>query len=195
MKTDFLSARRIVALGFKRLGRDVRISRHALFFGCDRIAIGDHCRVDAFCLISAGTGITIGRNVHLSAYVSIVGRHEVTIGDFATISMRCSIFSSNDDYSGATMTNPTIPDQFRGAIHAPVIIGAHAILGTGVIVLPGVHINESASVGAGSLVKSDVPAMMIVAGVSAKIIRKRLPDHRALAEQLPHKHTVKRPRR
>src|SRR5262249_30391995 len=135
-------------------------------------------------------GVTIGRNVHISAYVSILGRRAVTIGDFATISVRCSIFSSNDDYSGATMTNPTIPDQFRGSTDAPVVIGAHAILGTAVTVLPGVRIGESASIGAQSLIKFDVPDSVIVAGVPARVIRTRQLGHRALVDRYLHDHAA-----
>jgi dTDP-4-amino-4,6-dideoxy-D-glucose acyltransferase len=184
LNNDFLSSNEIAALGLRRAGRSVCISRHALLFACDRITIGDYSRIDAFCVISGGgEGVTIGRNVHISAYVSILGRCEVRIGDFATISVRCSIFSSNDDYSGSTMTNPTVPDKFRGSYDAPVNIGAHAILGTGVTVLPGVEIGESASIGAGSLVKSDVPPTTIVAGLPARFIRMRHSEHRALADK------------
>jgi galactoside O-acetyltransferase len=183
VSTDFLSAEEIGALGLGQVGCGVLISRHALLLTPSRIAIGDYSRIDAFSIISAGNdGVRIGRNVHISAYVSILGRRAVTIGDFATISVRCSIFSSNDDYGGATMANPTLPDQFRGSVDEPVAIGAHAILGTAVTVLPGVRIGESASVGAGSLIKADVPDAVIVAGVPARIIRRRQTDHRGLAD-------------
>lgn len=185
MNSDFLSSDEIAALGLVQVGRAVRISRHALFLAPDRIAIGDYSRIDAFCLISAGEqGVKIGRNVHLSAHVTILGRGHVEIGDFVTISVRCSIFSSNDDYSGATMTNPTVPEQYRGSIDAPVLIGAHAILGAAAIVLPGVRIGDSSCIGAGSLIKSDVPPYGMVAGVPARAIGIRRPDHRLLAEKL-----------
>ena len=187
MNTDFLSSDELSALGLRQVGRSVCISRHALLFAPDRITIGDYSRIDAFCIIAASArGIRIGRNVHVSAYVSILGREEVDIGDFATISVRCSIFSSNDDYSGATMTNPTVPGRFRGAVDAPVLIGPHAILGTAVTVLPGVRIGESASIGAGSLIKADVPALAIMAGIPARLIRMRKPEHRAMAERLTY---------
>jgi dTDP-4-amino-4,6-dideoxy-D-glucose acyltransferase len=187
LTSDFLSDDEIGALGLKRAGRSVCISRHALLFEPGRISIGDYSRIDAFCIISAGEGgVVIGRNVHLSAYVSLQGRCAIQIGDFSTISVRCSIFSSNDDYSGATMTNPTIPDRFRGSTDAPVVIGAHAILGSAAIVLPGVRIGESACAGAESLIKSDVPDFAIMAGVPARLIGQRQSAHRILAEKFLH---------
>jgi dTDP-4-amino-4,6-dideoxy-D-glucose acyltransferase len=185
MNGNFMSPEELEQIGFASIGRDVRISRQALFFAPERIRIGNNVRVDAFCILSAGEpGLYVGRNVHVSAYTSILGRSEVYIGDFATISVRCSIFSSNDDYTGETMTNPTVPADFRGATNAPVHIGQHAILGTGTIVLPGVRVGESAAIGAGSLLKVDVPPFRIAAGVPARLLGHRSRRHRLLAEEL-----------
>jgi acetyltransferase-like isoleucine patch superfamily enzyme len=185
MKSDFLDQDELVLRDFAEVGDQVQISRHALFFGNERISIGDFVRVDAFCIISAGRlGVRIGRNVHLSAYVSVLGQASVEISDFATISARCTIFSSNDDYNGDTMTNPTVPEKYRRAQDAPVHVGPHAILGAACTVLPGVRIGESAAVGAGSLVREDVPPFAIVAGTPARIIGQRRNGHRILAETM-----------
>lgn len=43
-------------------------------------------------------------------------------------------------------------------------------------ILKGVTVGDSAIVGAGPIVTEDVPLYSIVAGVPARIIRKRLPD-------------------
>jgi galactoside O-acetyltransferase len=192
LNDDFLLPAELEASELAEVGRDVRISKHAIFFGPNRIRIGSYSRIDAFCVISAGNeGISIGRNVHISAHVTILGNGPVTIGDFATISVRCSIFSSNDDYSGVTMTNPTVPAAYRGAIDAPVAIGAYAILGAAAIILPGVRIGESACVGAGSLVKFDVPPFAIAAGVPTKIVGERKSDHRSFARKLLRDESVR----
>ena len=108
----------------------------------------------------------------------------VVIGDFATISVRCTILSSNDDYSGATMGNATVPAIYRGAVDAPVRVHPHAMIGVGSILLPGITVGESACVGAASLVKADVAPFDVVAGVPARVIGRRRTEHRALAEQL-----------
>jgi galactoside O-acetyltransferase len=47
------------------------------------------------------------------------------------------------------------------------------IIGSGSVVLPGVHLAEGAAIGALSVVKSDVPEFTIFAGSPAKFIRKR----------------------
>ncbi|MBL8666137.1 MAG: acyltransferase [Rhodospirillales bacterium] len=185
MKSDFLDPEELAALQLRSIGRNVRISRRAVLFRPGRISLGDHSRIDAFCILSAGpAGISIGRNVHVSAYSAILGQDRVTIADFATISVRCTLFSSNDDYSGLTMANATIPADFRGAIDAPVVVETHAIIGAGSFVLPGVVVGESACVGAASLVKASVAPFDVVAGVPARRIGHRHPGHRALAERL-----------
>ncbi len=182
MRSDFLDEAELAAAGFAALGEGVRISRHALFFAPERIRIGARTRIDAFCVLSAGAGgIAIGRNVHVSAHAAILGGGAVTIGDFCTLSVRTTIFASNDDYSGAAMTNPTLPARFRGAEDAPVAIGAHAILGAGCVVLPGVTIGESVAVGALGLVREDLPPFAIAVGAPARVVGRRQDGHRALA--------------
>jgi acetyltransferase-like isoleucine patch superfamily enzyme len=181
---DFLTADELAELGLAAIGADVRISRHALLIGAERIAIGDLSRIDAFSVLSAGERLTIGRHAHISVHVAILGRGPVDIGDFASISARCTIFSSNDDYSGDTMTNPTVPDRYRGTVDAGVVVNAHVILGASTTVLAGVTLGESAAVGAMSLVKEDVAPFTIVAGVPARVIRERRRGHRALADRM-----------
>ncbi len=181
---DFLSARELAELGLAAVGRDVRVSRHALFFSPERISIGDHSRIDAFCILSAGEPhLRIGRHVHISAYVAILGRASVEIGDFSGLSARVTILSSTDDFSGSVMTGPTVPEEFRSTFDAPVIVSAHVVVGAGSIVLPGVTIGESAAVGAASLVRTDVPPFALVAGVPARQLRMRSREHRVLAEE------------
>jgi acetyltransferase-like isoleucine patch superfamily enzyme len=178
MSTDFLSAAEIQEIGFRHAGEGLRISRRAVFFAPERISIGRETRIDAFCALSAGAGgLTIGRNVHLSAHNVVVGQARVDIGDFCTVSVRCSIFSSNDDYAGAAMANPTVPDRYRLAVDLPVRLEDHVIIGAGSVVLCGVTIGQSAAVGALSLVKRDVPAFAIVAGAPARVIGERHRGH------------------
>jgi acetyltransferase-like isoleucine patch superfamily enzyme len=47
-------------------------------------------------------------------------------------------------------------------------------IGTGAIVLSGVHIGDGAVVAAGSVVTSDVPARALVGGNPARLIRENV---------------------
>jgi galactoside O-acetyltransferase len=185
MINDFLGEDELGELGLGSVGRDVRISRHALIFAPQRIQIGDHCRVDAFAILSAGDpGIRLGRNVHVSAYAALLGRAGVEVGDFVAISVRTTILTSSGDYSGVRMGNATLPDRYREGMHASVKIRDYAAIGAGSIILAGVEIGASSSVGALSLVREDVPEFAIVAGIPARRIGTRLAQHRDVARQL-----------
>jgi acetyltransferase-like isoleucine patch superfamily enzyme len=168
---------KLADIGFAAVGANVLISDRASIYGAERIRIGDNVRIDDFCILSAGEGgITIGSHVHIAAYSSIIGAGEVHIHDFANISSRVSIYSSSDDYSGASMTNPMVPDRFKNVDHRPVTIGRHVIVGCGSVVLPGVTLNEGAAVGALSLVTKDCDAFTIYAGSPLRRLGARQRD-------------------
>jgi galactoside O-acetyltransferase len=161
-------------LGIGSVGEDVRVDPTARLLGISRLHIGSHVRIDAFCVLSAGAGgIHVGDHVHIAAFVFMAGGARIEIHDFAGVSGRASLYSSNDDYTGATLTGPTVPDELRDVAEAPVTIGRHAVVGAGSIVLPGVTVGEGSASGALSLVKRDVEPFTIVGGVPARPIGTR----------------------
>lgn len=161
-------------MGFRALGAHVLISDKASIYNCANIALGNNVRVDDFCVLSAGSGgIEIGNYIHISIYSSLVGAGKITLSDFSGLSSRVSIYSSNDDYSGATLTNPTVPKTYTGVVDADVFLGKHVIVGSGSIVLPGVILAEGVAVGALSLVQKNCDEFGIYAGYPVKFIKKR----------------------
>lgn len=180
-----LSREAIDALGFATVGENVHISDRASFYGVSRIALGNNVRIDDFCVLSAGVwGISIGNHIHLAIYTSLMGAGKITLSDFCNISSRVAIYSSNDDYSGATMTNPTVPSEYTGVTHADVLLGKHVIVGSGSVILPGVTLEEGVAVGALSLVNRDCKAFGIYAGNPARRISERKRDLLELERRL-----------
>lgn len=182
---------RLEAMGFASIGKNVLISDRASFHGCQNIKIGNNVRIDDFCVLSAGEGgIEIGNHIHVAIFTSLIGRGRITLSDFCNLSARVSIYSSSDDYSGATMTNPMVPSQFTGVTHAPVFIGKHVIVGCGSVVLPGVTLEEGVAIGALSMVQSDCGAFGVYVGTPARLLRERRRDlldleRRFLASKAP----------
>lgn len=172
-----LSHEAIAALGFASVGENVQISDRASFYGAGRIALGGNIRIDDFCVLSAGVGgISVGDHVHIAVYSSLIGAGRITLSDFCNISSRVAIYSSNDDYSGATLTNPTVPSEFTGVTHADVLLGKHVIVGSGSVILPGVTMEEGVAVGALSLIQKRCDAFGIYAGNPARRIKERKRD-------------------
>lgn len=179
-----LSTEALAVMGFASVGSNVRISDKASFYGTSRIFLGNDVRIDDFCVLSAGEGgIRIGNHVHVAVYSCLIGAGAITLADFANISSRVAIYSSSDDYSGATMTNPTVPDEFKAVEHAPVSIGRHVVIGSGSLVLPGAVLEDGVAVGALSMMCGYSPEFGIYAGIPAQRIRERQRDLLELERQ------------
>lgn len=161
-------------LGVTITSERVWIDRTCRFFGARNIRIGSDVRIDAYCVLSASAaGMDIGNHVHLSVRATILGQGNVTLEDFCGLSANVSVFSSNDDYSGGAMTNPTLPDEFRNVTTAPVLVRRHAVVGCGSVILPGVTLGVGAAVGALTVVRKSVPDFAIVAGNPMQVIGER----------------------
>lgn len=170
----FLSQQQINEMGFVRVGENVFLSDKASYYNCANIVIGNNVRVDDFCVLSAGVGgIEIGDYVHIAAYSALLGAGKITLRDFSGLSSRVSIYSSSDDYSGLSMTNPMVPEEYKNVTHADVNIGRHVIIGAGSVVLPGVALEDGVAVGSLSLVTKNCEEFGVYSGVPAKKIKNR----------------------
>lgn len=180
-----LTRKQIEEMGFSHVGENVRLSDKASYYNCKNIVIGDNVRIDDFCVLSAGVGgIEIGRFIHIAVYSSLIGAGKIVLHDFSNISSKVAIYSSNDDYSGSSMTNPMVPDEYTNVSHADVVIGRHVIVGSGSVILPGVTLDTGVAVGALSLVTRSCEEFGIYSGVPAKRIKERKRDLLELEELL-----------
>lgn len=170
----FLTREQLEQIGFAQLGENVAISDKASIYNASQITIGNYVRIDDFCVLSAGLGgIEIDDCIHIAVYSSLIGAGRITLSNFCNLSSRVSIYSSNDDYTGRTLTNPTVPDQYKKVIHKDVYLGKHVIIGSGSVILPGVILEDGVAVGALSLVTKRCETFGIYAGNPAKRIKDR----------------------
>ena len=175
MKSSFYTPEELKELAFKAIGKNVLISRYARIYSMKDIEIGSNVRIDDFCLLSGR--IKIGNHVHVSAYASLCGGDKgIVLEDFVNISEKVAIFAKTDDFSGATLTNPTIPDKYKNVFEAEVILKKHSIIGVGSSIMPGVILGEGSVVGAKSFVKKSTEPWSIYAGLPAKKIKARKKD-------------------
>ena len=171
----FLSQEKLETMGFKFLGKSVKISDKAAIYNADQMEIGDHSRIDDFCVISGK--VKIGRNVHIAVFCNVAGGTEgITFGDFSGLAYRCDIFSQSDDYTGRTLTNPTVPSDYKRETKKAIHIGRHCIVGTGSMVFPGVTLADGCSVGAMSMVTKTTEPWGVYFGVPAKRLKDRKRD-------------------
>ena len=167
----------VESMGFASVGENVQISNLASFYGVSRIVIGHNVRIDDFCILSAGVGgIVIGNYIHIAAYSSLIGAGRITLSDFCNLSSRVSIYSSNDDYSGAALTNPMVPSEFTDVKNSDVVLEKHVIVGSGSVILPGVTLKEGVAIGALSFVSKNCEAFGVFAGSPIRYIKERKRD-------------------
>lgn len=169
---SFYSEEELKQLGFKSMGAHVQLSRKASIYGAENISLGDHVRIDDFCILSGK--ISMGNHVHIAAYCALYGGTSgIEMCDYTCISSRGAVYAISDDYSGNALTNATISSKFRNVIEEKVIIEKHALIGTGCTVLPGVIIGEGASVGSMSLINHSLDGWGIYGGIPCKKIKER----------------------
>ena len=168
----FLPREHLMAMGFKAIGREVKISEKASIYNAPSISIGDYSRIDDFCTVSGE--VTIGRYVHFAVYNNVAGGEPgVIFEDFSGLAYGCHVFAQSDDYSGMTMTNPTVPDRYKRERKSRVIVGRHSIVGTGSIIGPGVKLGEGTAVGALSFVTRNTDEWSVYVGSPAVKVRDR----------------------
>jgi galactoside O-acetyltransferase len=171
--------------GFREVGVNVQISKNCTIVGPENVSVGNNVRIDGYSIVSASTGsLKIGHNVHIGAYSYLVCKRGITIGSYSTLSQGVRIYTVSDDYSGMTMTNPTISSRYKNLLEGEVILSDHVIIGSGSIILPNVTLGVGAAVGALSMVKSSLPEWGIYAGVPARLIRSRRQDLLELVTEL-----------
>jgi acetyltransferase-like isoleucine patch superfamily enzyme len=111
--------------------------------------------------------LQIGDRVFINQGSSVVAYCQIEIGDDTKIG----------DFVGIYDTNHHIVDPAHSLKSAPVIIGSNVWLGRGVLVLPGSKIGDHTVVGAGSIVKGDLPPRVLAAGNPAQVVRELdIPD-------------------
>lgn len=139
------------------------------FDGTRRVRFGCNCRIyGGVRLETQGEGeIVIGDNVVISPGSVIVANERVTLGCCALIGEYVSIRDSDHG------TAPDAPVRLQPSVTAPVAIGDDVWIGRGSAILKGVAIGRGAVVGANSVVTRDVAEMTIVAGVPARMLRRR----------------------
>ncbi|MDW4550087.1 acyltransferase [Defluviimonas sp. D31] len=119
---------------------------------------------------SNGKNIVIGDRVHVGANTSLwagPGAARIEIGADALIAPSVMVTAASYRYNdGSPVTDQAMNE-------ATVRIGCDVWLGYGAVVLAGVTIGDGAIVGAGAVVRTDIPANAIVAGNPAAIVGQR----------------------
>lgn len=174
-KTGYISPSATIFHPDCTLGEHVFLGDRVTIFsekGGGTVNIGNRVTVLRDSIMETGQGgrIGIGDDAYIhprcqiNAYVT-----EIQIGAGVLIAANCAFYPHEHGIEpGQTIRSQ--PLHSRG----PIVIGDHAWLGTGVIVLGGVNIGEGAVIGAGAVVTEDIAPNGIAVGVPARVVKSRI---------------------
>jgi UDP-2-acetamido-3-amino-2,3-dideoxy-glucuronate N-acetyltransferase len=146
-----------------KLGKGVKIFGFVNLYGC---TIGDNTKIGNFVEIQKNA--YIGNNCKISTHTFIC--EGVTVEDNVFIGHNVTFI--NDKYPQATDRDGNLQTECDWKV-VPTLVKKGASVGSSATIMCGVTIGEHAMVGAGSVVTKDVPANAVVAGVPARVIKKR----------------------
>ena len=109
-----------------------------------------------------GKNISLGDGVFINSGCRFQDQGGITIKDKALIGHNVIITTLNHNFN---------PEKRGNLLPSPVVIGSHAWIGSGSIILPGVTIGDNAVIGAGSVVTKNIPENMIAVGNPARVIK------------------------
>lgn len=112
-------------------------------------------------LVEIGSKVSINRGVEI--YPSYRTGHKVIVGDDVRIGPHARFHAAGHDVDSPHFTETG----------ADILVGPHSWIGTGAVILSGVHVGEGAVIAAGSVVTRSVPDYAVVAGTPARVIRYR----------------------
>jgi len=107
-------------------------------------------------------------------------RGPLFVGRYCSIGRRVTIGAGMHSMTGVS-THPMLKfgaarPHLRRSTRKFTVIGSDVWIGDGAIVLPGVEIGTGAVIGANAVVTRDVAPYQVVAGVPARVLRKRLDE-------------------
>jgi acetyltransferase-like isoleucine patch superfamily enzyme len=141
----------------------------------DDCVLGGRVRISTGVIISDGViiapyggSIEIGASAYIGPYCVLYGHGDLTIGQNTAIGTHTIIIPANHGFK-----QPDRPLHVQPLTKEGITIGEDVWIGAGCKILDGVHIGNSAVIGAGSVVTKDIDAYSIAFGVPARVAGSR----------------------
>jgi acetyltransferase-like isoleucine patch superfamily enzyme len=168
-----------------QFGKGVTLERGVIIDGLLRqgIVLGDHVKIGPYStLIGApvsnmGEGILIGANSAVDAYSFLGSAGPITIGKNVIMGEHVCFHPENHNFERID-----IPIQHQGTTRKGIVIEDDVWVGANVTFLDGACVRQGCVIGAGSLVRGEIPPFSVAVGIPARVVRSRQP--KSLAAQM-----------
>ena len=127
---------------------------------------GDNCYIELpFHANWGGHNVHMGNSVYANFNLTLVDDGQIYIGDHV-------MFGPN-----VTVATPNHPIHVKMREHQlqynkDVYIGENVWIGSGVCIMPGVHIGKYSVIGAGAVVTKDIPENVVAVGNPCRVLRE-----------------------
>lgn len=91
----------------------------------------------------------------------------ISIGNHVRINDRVNLITHD---GGLWVVRELYPELSKADLIKPIVIGNNVHIGTGAVIMPGVHIGDNCIIGVGAVVTKDIPDNSIAVGVPARVI-------------------------
>lgn len=127
--------------------------------------VGSTFMIETPFMCDYGFNIEIGDGFCSNHNLLILDPAKVTIGENVLVGPNCSFY---------TAEHPLNPIERKNGIESakPITIGNNVWIGGNVVILAGVTIGDNSVIGAGSIVKHDIPQNTLAIGSPCKVIKK-----------------------
>ncbi len=143
--------------------------KDGIYFG-NRVSIGYRTRIECTGSFSnIGKGFRCGNNCGLGTDSFYGAAGGIEIGNNVIVGNYVSMHSENHNYSDSS-----IPIKDQGVNHKGIYIGDNCWIGAKVTILDGSVIGSGTVVAAGAVVTGVFPDNVILGGIPARIIKKRI---------------------
>jgi acetyltransferase-like isoleucine patch superfamily enzyme len=166
----------VVLRGMVFLGR--RVEMHARP-GYGRLEIGRWVHVgDGNAIrchegsLRIGDKVVLGKDNTINCYLDVEIGAATIVADWVYVT----------DFDHVT-ADVHVPIKDQGIVKTPVRIGPDCWVGVKVSVLRGTRVGRGSVLGAHAVVRGDVPPYSVAVGAPARVVRNRLADYEAAAEQ------------
>lgn len=144
--TPFLRLRGwLVGHFLAKCGNNLRVGRNVTFYNPSEVILGNNIYIAFGCWFMAGATINI--------------EDEVMFGPY------CVIVSSNHSHNQGSFRNSS-PNL------SPIYIRNGSWIGANVVITAGARIGPGAAIGAGSVVKGDIPSNVLAVGQPARVVKE-----------------------
>ena len=164
--SNFYTKKELNKLGFKKIGKNVEISKKCSFYNI-KGSLGKNIRIDDYSIFTGN--ILIGDFVHISQFVRIIAGNKnfIKIGNFTGIGAYVTITSVSEDFMKNSISNPQTK-KLRKTVNANIIIQENSKIGLRSTIIPStksgknIIIGKNSSLTFNTVIKKNISANSII---------------------------------